>query len=131
MYFAGLSQNWGMFSPNPPVANVRVEAEVVYRDGQRRVWKFPLPQDLSYTQRYFRERFRKWANDNVRFDDKSALWPDTARYIARLNNDRSNPPLFVRLIRYFAQIAPPGSNETSPPQRDVFFTYVVKPGDLE
>jgi hypothetical protein len=130
MFFSGLSQNWGMFS-SPPNANVRVEAEILYRDGERRVWRFPLPQDLTYTQRYFRERYRKFANDNLRLDDKSALWPDAARYIARLNNDPNNSPVVVRLSREFSQIAPPGSSETAPPQHQLFFTYLIKPGDLE
>jgi hypothetical protein len=130
MFFVGLSQNWGMFS-NPPNANVRIQAEILYRDGERRVWRFPLPQDLTYTQRYFRERYRKFANDNVRFDDKSALWPDTARYIARLNNEQNNPPVIVRLSRESTQIARPGSNDNAPLQHYLFFTYVVKPGDLE
>lgn len=131
MFWSGLYQNWALFAPNPLSVNSRLEAEVIYRDGRTSVWKFPLPQDFGYFQRYFKERYEKWGNQAVRLDQNAVLWPDAARYIARLNNDGKNPPVTVKLVRYWSQIAAPRSGEPEPWNQYVFFTYSVKPEDLQ
>ena len=63
-------------------------------------------------------------------DENAVLWPDTARYIARHNNDRTSPPLSVKLVRYWSEIFPPGTREPDPWHQYVFFTYAVVPEDL-
>ena len=128
MSFSGLSQDWALFAPDPGHINCRLEAEITYGDGSTLVWKFPLPQDFGYS--YFKERDRKWSNDSVRLDQNAVLWPDTARYIARHNNDRTSPPLSVKLVRYWSEIFPPGTRESDPWHQYVFFTYAVVPEDL-
>jgi hypothetical protein len=129
--WSGLWQGWDMFAPNPYSTNAYLEAEVVFRDGQQRVWKFPRMQDLGLVDRYFKERYRKWANERVRMDANSVLWPDAARYIARLHANPRNPPQTVRLVRYWAEVPPPGPGVSKPAyQRYVFYTYTVAPGDL-
>ncbi len=129
MLWSGLSQNWALFSPNPISIDSRLEAEITYGDGSMGAWKFPLPQDFDYP--YFKERGRKWANDGVRMDENSGLWPDVARYVARLNNNRNSPPVTVKLVRHWSDIAPPGSSQPEPGHQFLFFTYSVKPGDLQ
>jgi hypothetical protein len=97
------------------------------------VWKLPIPIDYGYYRRYFKERYRKWGLDNVRVDADSALWPDAARYIAYVNNDPSDPPDTIRLIRSWARIPPPDAKPTDRSlswSRAVFFTYPVRPADL-
>jgi len=134
LLWSGLWQGWDMFSPNPRSFNTYLEAEITFRDGQQRVWKFPRMNELGYIERYFHERYRKWANDNVRLDANSALWPDTARYIARLHFNASNPPQSVKLVRYWADIPPPSGQAYLPSQEQwqhfVFFTYQVAPCDF-
>ncbi|HXI42730.1 MAG TPA: hypothetical protein VNH83_22300 [Bryobacteraceae bacterium] len=131
---SGLAQSWDMFAPNPLHANTYIEAEITYRNGQVRTWTFPQMQELGYAERYAKERYRKFANDRLRLDEYAVLWPDAARYIARLNGDASNPPRTVNLLRYWSLISPPpppGEEEQTPHwERHLFFTYTVKPGDL-
>ena len=131
MYLSGLDQSWSLFAPNPMSLNTRLEAEITYADGRMSIWKFSYPQDYGYFRRYYMERYRKWASNGVRLDQNSALWPDTARFVARLNNDGRNPPVNVKLIRYWSFIAPPQSGKPEPWQRFVFFTYSVQPRDLQ
>jgi len=92
-------------------------------------------EELGYTQRYFKERYRKFASEYVRMDSFAAIRQDVARRIARLNNhDSSNPPVAVLLVWYSSQIAPPGpdgSYRSTPLQANILFTYFVKPGDLK
>jgi hypothetical protein len=128
---SGLFQSWDMFAPDPPHGNGYLDAEIIYRNGQIQPWHFPQMQELSYVDRYFQERYRKWANERLSDNGNSALWPDAARYIARLNSNDANPPQVVRLVRYWSALPAPDE----PPQREhwersVFFSYVIRPGDL-
>jgi hypothetical protein len=131
---SGLFQSWDMFAPNPMHANTYIEAEIAYRDGTVRTWTFPQMQELAYAERYSKERYRKFANDRLRLDEYAMLWPDAARYIARLNADASNPPQTIKLFRYWSLISPPPPpGEPEQPEhweRHKFFTYAVKPADL-
>jgi len=130
MFWSGLAQGWNLFAPNPLSLNTRVEAEIAYRDGETGVWAFPLPQKYGYMKRYTMERQHKIAFDALLNDKFSALRPDAARYIARLNNKGNNPPVTVTFISYRSQIAPPGSGLPEPWVRTVVYTYSVKAGDL-
>jgi len=130
----GLQVGWSMFAPNPSRDNSYIDAEISYRDRRKHIWSFPQMQELGYAERYVKERYRKFASERLWVKENTALWPDAARYIARLNADRSNPPQTVKLVHYWFVIPPPpGQGETPPSERwgrEVFFTYTVKPGDL-
>lgn len=133
LLWSGLFQNWNMFAPEPLKLNCGIEAQITYQDGQVRLWKFPRMQDLGLTERYQKERYRKFA-EYLRADTGSALWPDAARHIARLNNDTSSPPAAVLLVRSCSAINPPGAHGSyrpGPRQTSVFFAYLVKPEDLK
>ena len=133
MLWTGLFQAWDMFAPEPPRLNFYLEAEITYRDGQKRVWKFPRMQDLGLMERYSKERYRKFANEHLRVDESALLWPDAARYVARLNNDPANPPVLVQLVRYWSDLAirmPDGSFTPERWSHFVFYRYPVGPGDL-
>ena len=132
MNLSGLTQGWSLFAPNPTNSNCRLTAQIQHQGGSTNTWKFPMPQDYGYS--YFLERDRKWANDNVRLDRNSALWPDAARYVARINDDPMHHSVSVKLFRYCEDIQLPGAkpaanSETIKPED--FFTYEVKPGDLQ
>jgi hypothetical protein len=130
MIWSGLTQGWSLFAPDPQYINVYLEAEITYQDGQKKIWKFPMPQDFGYYRRYFMERERKWSSDNLRMDSNAFLWPDAARYVARVNNDPQNPPATVALVRHWSFIAPPRSGQPETWNQYIFFTYSVLPGDL-
>ncbi len=129
--WSGLFQTWDMFSPSPKSINSYVEAIIVYQDGNTRKWSFPRMEQLSLIDRYFKERYRKFV-ENLKEDTNSALWPDTARFIARLNNNRAVPVKSVSLVRYWSDIVPraDGEYQPSPWRAYIFYTYTVNPRDL-
>jgi len=130
--WSGLFQAWNAFAPAPKALNSYVEAVVIYKDGGVRNWKFPRMEQLPLWQRYYRERYRKFV-EYLKEDTSAAWWPDVARYVARLNNDASNPPEIVMLIRHWTNIVPPGKTPAPPePQHvQIFYEYNVKPQDLK
>jgi hypothetical protein len=131
MLWSGLFQAWDMFAPSPRSVNAHVEAAVILRDGRIRTWKFPRMEQLSLVERSYKERYRKFV-ESVQADSYKALWPDVARYIARANNNPTDPPELVMLIRYWSDIVPSTDARYHPaPQRArIFFQYDVQPGDL-
>ena len=131
MVWSGLAQGWNLFAPNPLGLNTRAEAEIIYHDGHKEIWKFPNPQDFGYFKRYMMEREHKFSFDSLLNDSFARLRPDAARYIARMNNtNKDNPPVTIVLVGYRSQIAPPNSGLPEPWVRRELFTYSVTAGDL-
>ena len=133
MLWTGLFQNWDMFAPDPSKLNCNMGAVVEYRDGTRSLWSFPKMESRGIVDKYFRERWRKYANDNLRLDPNAALWPDAARYVARQNYRPANPPVAVSLIRYWSEVPRPsanGSYQPAPWQWYSFYRYSVDGRDL-
>jgi hypothetical protein len=132
MVWSGLFQSWDTFAPAPKPINSYIEGFVIYKDGRTRVWKFPRMEQLSLAERYYRERYRKFV-ENLKEDRNVALWTDAARRIARLNNDASNPPVIVILLRHWSEIVPKyeGVYHTEPWHAQIFYEYNVKPQDLQ
>jgi len=130
--WSGLFQSWDMFAPIPKAANTYVEAVVIYTDGSRKIWTLPRPQQLGLTERYFRERYRKFA-DNLPLEENEALLPDAARYIARLNSTSAKPVKTVILIQRFSFIVPrlDGSYVAEPWEQHILLGYGVRPEDLK
>jgi hypothetical protein len=132
MLWSGLFQGWDMFAPSPRNVNSYVEGIVIYKNGLTHTWKFPRMEKLGFPECDFKERYRKFA-ENIQNDANSALWPDIARRIARMNNNASNPPALVLLVRYWSEIKPPGPGaayHAGPWHANIFFEYTVKPNDL-
>ena len=133
LIWSGLFQSWDMFSPDPKSKNIYLEAVVIYKDGSTELWPFPRMEMLSLTQRYFKERYRKY-EENLANDTYAALRPDAARHIARLANTHASPPHKVMLVVRWTDIIPPRtteSNDRGPWGVEIFYTYDVQPGDLQ
>lgn len=133
MLWSGLFQSWDTFAPEPKSVNSYIEALVVFKDGSTSTWKFPRMEQLSLTERYYRERYRKFV-EVLQQSSHSALWPDISRYIARLNNKHaSNPPEIVILVEHRSAIGPytEGPYRPEPSHARIFFEYNVKPEDLK
>jgi hypothetical protein len=135
--WAGLFQSWDMFSPVPKLANSYMEALVIYEDGNTRNWKFPRMELLNWKDRYSKERYRKFV-EILQDEKNAAYWPDAARFIARVNNDRPVHVKMVLLIRYWSAINPRpagaavnGSYKPAPWDEHVFYALPITPGDLE
>jgi hypothetical protein len=131
MLWTGLFQSWDTFAPNPPVVNSFVKAVVVTQNGRIHIWAFPRMEELSYIQRYGKERYRKFAEVMLQ-PNNATLWPDVARHIARLFNSPADPPAKVLLVQYQADITP-GAGETpeAAPKPNAFYEDYVQPEDLK
>jgi len=130
--WSGLFQSWDMFSPNPKSSNAYLEAVIIYKDGSTELWPFPRMELLSYRERYFKERYRKF-EENLNGTLYPPLWPDAARFIARLRRDHASPPGKVMLVARWSHIiaTADGSNDRGPWDADVFYSYDVQPEDLQ
>lgn len=130
--WAGLFQSWDMFAPVPKGANTYIEATLVYKDGSRKTWTFPRMEQLSLTERYFKERYRKFA-EYLQRDDTDDLLPDAARYIARSNSSPGNPVKTVILIQKLSFIVPrpDGAYVPEPWEQHILPAYGVQPQDLK
>jgi hypothetical protein len=129
--WSGLFQSWDTFAPTPPSTNSYVDATIVYTDGHRETWSFPRMEQLSLTERCFKERYRKFS-ESLQKDENEALWPDVARRIARSNSPPSKPAKTVILVQHWSVIVPrsEGSDQREPWQQHVLYGYGVKPEDL-
>jgi hypothetical protein len=132
LLWSGLFQSWDMFSPSPKSANTFIAAIVLYKDGDTLNWTFPRMEQMSLTDRYLKERYRKFA-ESLSQDNNLLLWPDAARFIARVNNNRRVSVRNVFLVRYWSDIAPPadGPYHQAPWNAHLFYGYEVKPEDLK
>jgi hypothetical protein len=130
--WSGLFQSWDMFAPTPKAANTQVEAVVVYKDGSRKTWAFPRMEQLGLTERYYKERYRKY-EENLHREEVDALLPDAARYIARLNSTPEAPVKTVMLIYKWSFITPraDGSYVPEPWEQHILLGYGVRPEDLK
>ena len=72
--WSGLFQSWDMFSPSPKAANTYVDATIIYKDGTRATWAFPRMEQLSLTESYFKERYRKFA-ETLTLNENDPCWP--------------------------------------------------------
>ena len=120
-----------MFSPSPKRTNSYLEATLVYPDGTTDYWAFPRMDLLSLTERYSKERYRKFEEDLI--DDRySDMWPDAARYIARQTRNGSKRPEIIMLTVNWSDLVrnADGSFTGLPWQSRVFYRYRVEPEDF-
>jgi len=130
--WSGLFQDWNMFSPMPKATNTYLQAVVIYKDGSTQMWDFPRMELLSLTQKYSKERYRKFV-EILLDQNNAALRPDVARYVARLPGIREKDPQQILLMVKWSNILPNGDGTftRTPLDQDVFYRYDVQPGDLQ
>src|SRR6185312_14829620 len=61
MLWTGLFQSWDTFAPNPKSTNSYLEAIAITQSHQQKFWVFPRMEQLSFGERYRKERYRKFA----------------------------------------------------------------------
>lgn len=130
--WTGLFQSWDMFAPNPKSQNMYLEAVIIYKDGSTELWTFPRMEFLSLTQRYFKERYRKY-EDTLDDSTFALLWPDAARYIARMKRNHASPAQKIMLVVRSSAIIPrdDGGYDRGPWGARVLYSYDVRPEDLQ
>jgi hypothetical protein len=129
--WAALFQSWDMFAPVPKAANTYIEATLIYKDGSRKPWSYPRMEHMTLTEKLFKERYRKFA-DNLQRGELDDLLLDAARHIARVNSSAENPVKTVILTQKFSFIVPrPDESYVPEPwQSHILLGYGVQPEDL-
>ncbi|HXH60887.1 MAG TPA: hypothetical protein VNI20_05965 [Fimbriimonadaceae bacterium] len=121
----GFWQYWDMFSPNPATRDSWLDAIVEYKDGTKMVYKYPRMYDMSIFEKYFKERYRKFA-ENAIPDKDSYKWPAIARRVAYLSDkDDTNPPVKVTLRVHYVDVLPMGQKTPEDYTVVPFFVYRV------
>ena len=128
--FLGLDQDYGMFAPEPRKTNRHIFAIVTLKDQSSLIWDYPRMERLGVLQAMFKERYRKFGNDNIVQPCFKMFLPDFARYIARLNNCPDNPPELISIYTSEEDIPPPNSQAKSKPVLTNLFIYKVESRDL-
>ena len=125
--WSGLWQGWAMFAPNPVAEDIYVSAIAYFEDNSNTTWVLSKMDDLSYGERYAKERWRKWANDNLRQDSNRSIWQPSAEYLAGKMQERT-PKRIIRLdlIRHWHPTAVPYGSDLIPEREGwkkfVFYT---------
>ncbi len=105
--FFGLWQGWSVFE-KPRKYNEYLTATLTFGDGSQRTWEFPRMEKMNIIDKMFKEKFRRWTNDCLSDVNLSFLWPDAARYVARINRTDHGYPTAVSFIRHWTWMDPPG-----------------------
>lgn len=130
MLWSGLYQSWDMFAPNPKSIHSYIKAVVFTQNRHMKVWTFPRMEELSFGERYQKERYRKFA-EMLPDQKNEALWPGIAAHVARLFNSQTDPPDKVVLIEFRSDIKPGADESYAPvPKPNVFYEGYLDPGDL-
>ena len=101
----GLNETWNTFAPNPKSAEQYLKAVVITVHDETKVYSFPRMENLSYFERYRKERYRKFA-ESVLCKDCSGLWPDLEREVARRMANPNDLPDRIILIKFESPIDP-------------------------
>jgi hypothetical protein len=128
MLFTGLFQSWDTFAPNPRPVNTYIKAVVITQNHHLHVFMFPRMEQLSYWERYKKERYRKF-KENI--EKNVLILPDVVRYVARSFNDPADPPYKVTLIQFQSDIAPGNGDYDPLPKPGILYEQYIEPGDLK
>ena len=121
----GTWQYWDMFAPNPSNVDWYADAEVIYKDGSRRIVPYPRIYSLPIPLKYVKERYRKFF-ERAHDATQPRLWPPFAQAMAVLaDTDPKNPPLVVRLRQHGLVIAPPNAKPNTEYDTFEYYAYAV------
>jgi hypothetical protein len=109
----GIAQGpWLLFGPDPDRTNIRLRAEILYRDGQRAEWVAPDWRQQSSWEMWTGHRRHEWV-DTMVYQESAAAWEPWCRHLARtLRPDlpEADRGAEVRLI-YQEAVVPPAENK--------------------
>lgn len=104
--FFSLYQSWNMFSPDPARTQAYISAEVEFDDGSKDTYVFPRASEMGIIQKYVNgERYRV-ITENIRNDNNSFMWHDTAKFALRKLKEKNfhKVPMRVDLVRHWDEI---------------------------
>jgi hypothetical protein len=130
--FLGLDQNYSMFAPVVRKTNRHLIALITFPDLSTVIWLYPRVERMGIIEAMQKERYRKFANDNIVAPCFKMFLPDFARYIARAHTSIDNNPAQVSLYLSEEDIPKPAvSKEEEPSRITNIFTYQVESTDLK
>jgi hypothetical protein len=102
----GLWQAWDMFSPDPRTTDICVEMRCTNRDGTSDRRMLTDMVAMGYSERWQKDRWRKYFNDHLRLDDERSLWQPFAEYAARRLREEGDDPAVIELVRWWRPCDP-------------------------
>jgi hypothetical protein len=115
-----LSQNWGVFAPDPRQQTVDVFAQVTFADGSQETWHIPARN--AVVGEYIDYRWRKW-EEWAASGGYAFLYRPGAIYAARRLATPERRPVSVTLVDRSHTITPPGQPSTpTPPVEHTLYT---------
>lgn len=135
--YLGLYQYFYMYAPTPPsVYTIHVCADITYADGTEKIWEFPRLESYKgdFYKHQSKHRYYQWKYYLFMPQENAQILPDAARWAARMNWNKTNPPVKVVLFNKpeFTQlpIVDTGHPTWIPGNESEYFTYDVKQEDL-
>ena len=120
----GLSQNWGVFAPDPRRDVLELFARVRFADGSEET--LGVPRGNRVFGSYWDYRWRKWA-EWTRTDSRDFLWQPAAIWFARRARATGSEPVEVTLVRRWRELLPPGPGPSMGDWQEYeFYTYDVR-----
>ena len=130
----GLWQAWDMFSPDPRPADICIEVAFTDRDGSEDRRMLTDMVAMGFSERWRKDRWRKYCNDHLRLDAERRLWQPFAEYAVRRLRAEGHDPAVVELVRWWRVCEPVvdpalrADVRRTPWQSDVFHRWGVPPG---
>ena len=129
LFGTGTWQYWDMFAPTPRSDDVKVEVVYLTGDGERHSVFLTDMRSMGYFERWQKERWRKYFNDNLRTDAQRYLWEPFAVFFARELTSGGITPVQIELIRHWRSAEKPfgphlrGSIKSSPWNKYTFYVW--------
>ncbi len=137
MLTTGWVQYWSLFCPEVRDCNYHLTALIEFADGTVKCYEFPRMEKMDLWTKFQREKMRKLFGDNIAWPNFAQFRPSVCRYLARANNDTTNPPIKVTMIRNIVNTPPPDPKRwvyrDNLPQhinKEILFSYKVNANDL-
>ena len=138
MNLAGWTQYWSLFCPEVRDLNYHLNALVEFSDGTIKCYEFPRHEKMDLITKFRREKLRKLFGDNISWQNYEQFRPSVCRFLARANNDPTNPPERVTMFLNITNTPPPDKesfcyrDELPPHTRKIILSsYKVNPTDLQ
>ena len=122
-----MSQDWGVFAPDPRQQTVHVLAQVTFSDGSQETWQIPARDPV--VGEYIDYRWRKWQEWAVSPAD-AFLYKPGAIYAARRLATPQRRPVSVTLLDRSHPITVPGQPSVPPSKPHSFYTTKITPAML-
>jgi hypothetical protein len=129
----GIQQGpWNMFAPTPDRLNLRLQADLTYRDGQKAEWSSPEWRSQSLWERWIRHRHQEFSEMIVTQEGGPALEPWARRLARSLRPDLPDADrgAEVRVTYREAEVPPaadrPWTTWREPPQAGDTWTLTIE-----